>query len=336
MSPPSSAPPRWFSSRSHRAKDLAGGRRLSLDSVAVSPTLGQLAISIIGEGYGRVIVRERKVLAADPEALHQMRVGGRRLRAALRLFGPVVRLPVAAGERRVRDLTRALGTLRDLEVQSEELRGRYRTMLQGSHRLVIDRMVAQRRRPVAKARAAIDRVLTGKRHARMKEAFERWLEQPRFTPLGDLPLRAALPDLLAPTVAELLLHPGWLVSPGKWVHANAPVLHDLRKTIKRTRYQVELVAPWYGDGLRPWIEELVGMQDSLGSLQDGEVLLASLPRDKPGRTAVRELRTAIQRRQVEALSAWAAVHTRYLTPEERHRFRRMVLEIEAPMASQSG
>ncbi|MGH7701792.1 MAG: CHAD domain-containing protein [Gemmatimonadales bacterium] len=336
MSPSPSVHPRWSSPRAPRTKDLAGSRRLSLDPVAAPPTLGQLAATVIGESYGRVIARERKALAADPAALHQMRVAGRRLRAALRLFGPVIRLPEAAGARRVRDLARVLGTLRDLEVQSEELLGRYRALLQGSHQPIIDRMLAQRRRPLAKARAAIDRVLTGKRYARMKEAFERWLERPRFTAPGDLPLFAALPDLLAPTVAELLLHSGWLVSPGESVHAKAPVLHDLRKTIKRTRYQVELVAPWYGDGLRPWIEDLVAMQDSLGSLQDGEVLLASLPRDKPGRSGIRELKSAIQRRQVEALSAWAAVRTRYLAPEERDRVRRMVLDLEATKASQAG
>src|SRR5512144_937462 len=56
----------------------------------------------------------------DPDAVHDMRVAARRLRAALQLFGDAALLAL---ERQVKMLQDALGAVRDVQVQREWLRG---------------------------------------------------------------------------------------------------------------------------------------------------------------------------------------------------------------------
>ncbi len=60
----------------------------------------------------------------DIEALHDMRVGSRRLRAALSVFAKVFpRSDYQTLDKQVGDITDALGAVRDLDVQLDYLRG---------------------------------------------------------------------------------------------------------------------------------------------------------------------------------------------------------------------
>ncbi len=69
----------------------------SANSIAQLPQpLEAYAHQVIAEQYRRIVKQEKKVLAdKDPEALHQMRVGTRRLRTALQVFGGAIELPKA-------------------------------------------------------------------------------------------------------------------------------------------------------------------------------------------------------------------------------------------------
>jgi CHAD domain-containing protein len=92
----------------------------SRDLPCTSPdiTVGQFAYQVIAQQYRRMVNQEQGVLADnDPEYLHQMRVGSRRLRTALQVFSQVVKLPRKAGVKQIRNIARTLGSLRDLDVQ---------------------------------------------------------------------------------------------------------------------------------------------------------------------------------------------------------------------------
>jgi len=290
-------------------------------------SFGEAAAEAIGEQFRRILRREAGVWSgADPEDLHQMRVASRRLRAALAIFRPAVRLPADAGERRVRQLTRVLGSLRDLDVQADHLRTNYREDTSQDVRQVVDHLLTRVDRVKPKATAAVRRVLSSRRYGRLKSAYATWLEEPHFTSLGELSLTAVLPDLLAPGLSALLLHPAWTTGPRVPLRDAAPVLHDLRKTAKRARYQAEFFESHYGPDFTAWVEELKRLQDRLGEFQDGEVVLTSLQEKPVSELGRRALHSEVRRRQVATLADWEQLRASYLSDERRAELRKMVAE----------
>lgn len=60
-------------------------------------TLGDYAHSVLNDQYRSIFKYEKKVLAdTDPEDLHRMRVGTRKLRTAFQVFGMAVQMPKGA------------------------------------------------------------------------------------------------------------------------------------------------------------------------------------------------------------------------------------------------
>ena len=74
--------------------------------------------SIVGTAVRQVLVNRRAILETDdPAAAHQLRIGLRRLRSALRALRPLVdRGSLRSFERCPRDMGRCVGTLRDADV----------------------------------------------------------------------------------------------------------------------------------------------------------------------------------------------------------------------------
>ena len=99
MKPIQSSPPRWLSPKWTPPRPTEATARTPAPGETPSPwalPLGEYARDVIGEQFHQVVKREKAVLAGtDPEALHQMRVATRRLRTALRLFGPASGSPPA-------------------------------------------------------------------------------------------------------------------------------------------------------------------------------------------------------------------------------------------------
>ena len=95
--------------------------------------LGGYAYQIIRQQSKRIFKLRSQVLAdTDPEPLHQMRVGTRRLRSALTLFSDVVEIDSQSSDRSmatnatdslslqgIKKLTKALGKVRDLDVMQQ-------------------------------------------------------------------------------------------------------------------------------------------------------------------------------------------------------------------------
>jgi inorganic triphosphatase YgiF len=200
----------------------------------------------------------------DPEYLHQMRVGLRRARSALRAFAPILRRAKPV-KRDLRALMPILGAARDWDV------------------LMATMPSAKRGRRAARARAAARAAVASPRFREFFLRALRWLHsQPR----------QARPPPLERFAARALerLHRRALSSRLD----SGEHRHRLRIRVKRLRYACDFFAPCFAPAAqRPYLRELERLQDVLGALQDivvGRRLLGELGVDPPGRLARRERR----------------------------------------------
>src|SRR4028118_661195 len=93
-------------------------------------SLGEWAVLAISKHSEKVLKHEDDVLKdRDPEDLHQMRVGMRRLRSAMTGFAPAISLPKSAQEKKIGKIAHTLGSLRDLDVLREALENQYKPIL---------------------------------------------------------------------------------------------------------------------------------------------------------------------------------------------------------------
>ena len=246
---------------------------------ASAETFGDWAITALAQHSKKMVKHEAAVWEdKDPEALHQMRVGMRRLRTALVGFSRAIEIPKPAQEKKVGKIARELGTLRDLDVLKESLENDYLPLLptqeQDRLQLVFKQLGKQRQQAYKK----VTKALESKEYQKLKTSLNQWLEQPQLSAIAQFPIAEVLPDLLLPHVSYLLLHPGWLV--GKNSTADSATLldqqgeslHDLRKAAKKLRYQMELFTHCYDERYQQYVKQVKGIQSLLGKIQDNVVL----------------------------------------------------------------
>lgn len=308
------------------ANEKLAAKQKPANEMAQPLTLGKYAHQVIDEQYHKTIKQQRKVLAdKDPEHLHQMRVGTRRLRTALQVFQNVVEIPKAGNAKQVGKLARVLGALRDLDVQLADLETHYRPKLPKGEQKQLDSVIATLQKHRRQAFTDVEDALTRSRYQALQSAYETWLKSPQFTVLSQLPLLPLLPDLLSPLLSTLLLHPGWLAQSTDASEAAPETLHDLRKACKHVRYQAEFFADFYGDAFKQWIEEIKTIQAKLGSLQDSQVLLDLLDRHLPKRAHLPTLQAVIQQAQTEVMIGWEDIRCKYLDSDFRYQLHQMLL-----------
>ncbi|WP_421655598.1 CHAD domain-containing protein [Leptothermofonsia sp. ETS-13] len=298
-----------------------------------SLTLGDFAYKVISAQYQLMTKLEKKVLAdKDPEHLHDMRVASRRLRTALQVFGIAVELPKAAQAKRIGAIAKILGNLRDLDVQIADLREVYRPRAGKAEQALLDEAITALQQERRKAFAAVEVTLSRSSYQELKTAYEIWLSEPRYTTLAQLPLLPLLPDLLSPLLSSLLLHPGWLIQSSDLSEEANQTLHDLRKACKGTRYQSEFFVSLYGKPFKEWIGELKGIQDCLGKVQDGQVLVELLAKHLPNRAKLPKLQASVRQCQVEMMANWEPIRQKYLDSAFRKHLHEMLLEPESSPA----
>lgn len=312
-----------------------------------STQLNEYAYSILQQNFKKVIKQEEAVLAdQDPEALHQMRVGMRRLRTALQIFETVVEIPKVSSIDKIGKISKSLGKARDLDVLIDNLKTHYQPALtkseQEAFKSVLKRLAHQRQKAVHELQETIE----SSRYQKFKEGFYSWLAQPVYQPIAQFPIQEALPDLLMPLVNQLLLHPGWLVGTtelnGKIqtldlstqklqevLDQQGTLLHELRKQMKRVRYQTEFFVDCYDSEFATQIQDFKSVQELLGEIQDSNVLTdffqseleINLPKEFPSLT--QQIRAA----QAELWQIWKPIQERYLDSEFRRLLRSRILAV---------
>lgn len=265
--------------------------------------------------------RDACTRAPTPEAVHEVRVTTRRLRAVLTLFDPLLTLPDDVAPRVLRRLERRFGRVRDLDVVGAALHAAAAAEVSPPRASGYTNLGATIDEARGEARKRAEAELARPRLRRLTSGLRSWLEAPGFTPVATLPIALPVPDLLLPFLSRALLEPGWLVAePPDPDAATAAPLHALRRRLKQLRYAVECVADWYGAPVKSWLDELHAMQDALGDWHDAGLLLEWLTNHE----ASSSLRPAVLDRAQAALAPWPAWRRRYLDPEVRAGFRHLV------------
>lgn len=304
-------------------------------------TLGNYAYLAIQKHLKKTVKWETAVKKdKDPEALHQMRVGMRRLRTAVSRFNPAVNLPKPASNKNIGKIARRLGNLRDLDVLKETLEKRYQPHLPRKERkslqTALNALDKQREDVLEDVRATFK----DDSYKSLKQELEEWLEEPIYEPIAFVPIQDVLPDLLLPEVSSFLLHPGWLVGtqteeseivfPTEWkaleveqeLAENGETLHSLRKLAKGLRYQMELFTDLYGESYTAYVAEVKNIQEILGEMQDSvvlaewlvDVLNSDINKELP------TLATMLAENRYQMWQQWQPLQQRYLNGETRHRF----------------
>ncbi|MDM9382529.1 CHAD domain-containing protein [Chlorogloeopsis sp. ULAP01] len=254
-------------------------------------SLGYYAYSAIQKHFKKTLKWETEVKKdKDPEALHQMRVGIRRLRTAVSRFDQALNLPKLVSDKNLGKIARRLGNLRDLDVLKETLENLVQPDLPKKERQSLQTAFDALEKQREKALQDVRTTFKDERYKSIKQSLQDWLDEPSYQPLASLPMQEVLPDLLLPEISSFLLHPGWLVgiqvensgviTSQDWeaetieqeLTTNGKLLHSLRKQTKRLRYQMELFSDLYGESYTNYVAQVKNIQDILGSMQDSVVL----------------------------------------------------------------
>lgn len=320
---------------------------MNLQPLSQAKTLGDWAYLGIQKHFQKILKHEPNVLQdRDPEELHQMRVGMRRLRSAVTGFAVAVDLPKAAADKQIGKIARSLGILRDIDVLQEALQNRYQPSLPKKERPIVKKVLAQLEKQRQKALKQVRATLKNKDYQKLKQALQGWLEKPNYREFARMPVEEVLPDLLLPGTSQLLLHPGWLLGANMnhsesdipqnltsqtvelLIAARGPVLHGLRKQAKRVRYQMSLFTDLYGSTYETYVEDMKQLQEVLGDIQDSLVLaefLSNVLGSDLGTRAPKFAQLLVQNRY-QAWQKWETLQHRYLSAHTRHAFRQELLQ----------
>ncbi|WP_017301541.1 CHAD domain-containing protein [Nodosilinea nodulosa] len=318
---------------------------MKVQPVDPSITLGEFAYLTIRQNFQKIVDQEKLVLDdRDPESLHQMRVGMRRLRTAIQVFDAAIILPKGLTSLVIGKIAKSLGKTRDLDVLQQELTTRYRPLLPKAEKSRFDEVLKQLEQQREKNFRRLKKTLYGNVYQNLKQSVQDWLVQPCYTPMGQLSVLPMLPDLLLPLINELFLHPGWLV--GTTVQAGRATqipledlaelnqhleefedsLHALRKQMKGVRYQAEFFSDFYGDAYGERLEEFKLIQDVLGQLQDNVVLRQFLEStlNTDVTQALPTVEHKIRQDRADFWQTWQPLQQRYLDLEFRQSLRSLL------------
>ena len=215
-------------------------------------------------------------LGEDSEALHDMRVATRRMRAAFRVFGAYFKPSAIAGQRKdLKRTGRVLGAVRDLDVFQERVTAYCRSLPQAEQHS-LDGLLAELTARRQAARQKMLAYLDGERYARFKERMGQFVETEglgsRSVSLdeGDphpFRVRHVAPVVLYERLAVVRAYDEWVSVPDPPLKR----LHSLRIACKHLRYALEFFQEVLGPDIRAPIKTVVAVQDHLGSLQDAVV-----------------------------------------------------------------
>lgn len=227
--------------------------------------------------YRRMLYNEPGTrLGEDIEALHDMRVATRRMRAAFRVFGDYFQSKAMAPHLKgLKRTGRTLGPVRDLDVFREKIQV-YLASLPEAQRGGLDALLVVLEVQREAARQRMIAYLDGEKYARFKGRFGEFVETEG---MGALPValnggqpwpyrvRHVAPMVIYERLADVRAYDEWVSIPDPPLER----LHALRIACKRLRYSLEFFEQVLGPDAKALIKEVVAMQDHLGALQDAVV-----------------------------------------------------------------
>jgi len=241
--------------------------------VDASRSVGEVAFAVLRQHFAILLAREPGTrLGEDIEALHDMRVAARRVRAALALFAEY--LPVRARwlRQELGWLNDALAETRDLDVQLERL-ATWRATVDADERQALATLGILLRHRREGARRPLLRTLDSRRYERLVAGGVAVLRRGPLVRGGAArtSVLAVAPDLIGKRYRKVKRL-------GDRIEARSAArdYHALRIACRRLRYALEFHADVYGKPLRALVRRLIALQDLLGEHQDATVAVAHL------------------------------------------------------------
>lgn len=312
-------------------------------------SLGYLAHQALTKIAEKTLEYEKSVKKdKDPRALHQMRVGMRRLRTAVTSFSSFLDLPSSVNDQSIGKIARTLGKLRDLDVLKEILERDYEPYLSPHQQSSLERAfsaISQERESVC---LSVQKIFKSELYKSFKQDLLEWLKNPIYNPLAQLQIQQAVPELLLPQISRFLLHPGWIIGTKtldtagitsiKWtpeeleksLQSQGETLHDLRKQAKRVRYQIDLFDDLYQQSFTQQLGQIKQVQEILGNLQDSMVLnkwLLDIYKSE-GESSLTEMMTLLATNRYQLWQQWQPLQMEFLKTETRKNLYLTVLQLQ--------
>ena len=215
---------------------------------------------------------------ADIESVHQMRVAIRRMRSLFKLIGAHYRRKsLAKYERGLRELARALGAIRDLDVLILDLQA-FQASLPPAAQDDLTQVISildDRRKSY---RAKLNKRFDSKPYARFLRQLRRLAKRTgrsaRRVKRSETPhqVRHVLPPLLHERLARVKAYDAALPA------ADDQTLHDLRVECKQLRYALEFFQPLLGRSASHFLDQVKAMQEILGRINDIAVFTEAVQR----------------------------------------------------------
>jgi inorganic triphosphatase YgiF len=270
-------------SKAERGYALAGAvapRAVKAAPVALKrkASMGEALAGILRNCLEQMQANELGVLAGEVESLHQMRVGLRRLRAAMAMVKDLVQLPAPLAAD-VEWLAGELGDARNWDVFIESL-------LPGlpvpeEHKPALARVEAAAREEAERHRARVRGAVNSPRYTGLMLGLGAWIAGEGWKQADSRPADApanvpvnALEQKVAKAAPRLVQHAAARVRKrARGVDLQHPeTLHRVRIAAKKERYAREFFeALSHGKKEVRRHDMLTGMQDELGLLNDGVV-----------------------------------------------------------------
>ena len=310
--------------RGYALASNAAARPVTGAKPALSPemTAGQAFQAIARACRDQIQGNEPAVLnglapGGDPEGVHQMRVGIRRLRAALRAFRRILEPKAVAylkGE--LRWMQRELGPARDWDVFLTETLPPVRAALpeESGFDALASTAQAARRRAYERATG----VITDARFVRFLLQLNLWLEEDLLLvppagrwdgsgPGGARPDPAAEP-IRAFAGRVLQRCDKKLRRTGRRLdRLGTEELHQLRIEAKKTRYAIEFFRALYEErAVKKTLKALVAIQDSLGAMNDLATCQSLLKDLRVSAALGDDFNKPLTERAVGLISGWQA------------------------------
>ena len=258
--------------------------------------------------YAQEVLKDK-----DPENLHQMRVGMRKLRTALKGFNLSLKLPRSITSKQIGRIARTLGKLRDLDVLLEIINQKYVPKLPPLEKEQLAQVLVKIKDDRKGAFNKVKSTLKGKKYYQIKTSLKKWLKKPKFRLGEDIKIEDILNGILLASVDKLFAHPGWQVGQTETdlyaekvdqiLSTEGVKLHDLRKEAKGCRYQMELFSHFYGEKYLHYLNQIKKVQTVLGNLQDDAVLTEVIT-EKMGEDILTAMPIFSQKMQDDRYQQW--------------------------------
>jgi inorganic triphosphatase YgiF len=302
-----------------RTNDSAAPLKARHPALTGDETCAQALTLFVELATEQIASNRRAVLETDdPEGAHQLRIGLRRLRSALRAFRPLDGSPAMRElELRARDLGQSVSGLRNADVFIESIFAPVAGRMRGEPGFGEMRaaLLAHRAAMRDQTRAA----LAGEQWSTLQLYLALWPRTVRREGALGKPARE---------FSAAALDKGWERIGREGAHLDDLSLeqrHDMRKALKGFRYTSELFSSLYGAGkVEKFVKGLRRLQDVFGYANDvvvaKELNAICHERCRESREAQRAVGYVLGWHDAEALRAWKGVAKEWERLKARKRF----------------